>query len=387
MMLSAQQAGQLLAWTSFSVAASMYNKWLMGPLDFNFPFALSFTHMAGAAVVLNAYLSFCRSRQRADQTKAAEPGDAGDKRLQLSANTTPIGLTSRPPDAAGWVAQQAWWMSRHGAYIVPVSAMFAAGVCLRNSAFVGLPLPLMQLLASCAPLGTYALSVAVGMNAATLPKMACMVVCIVGVAIAVGDRSINYSGLAMARHATGVGLDVAKGVALQMLIHKLTAGPQNTESDASADPPARLKPAALIKVPSNVETGLTKDGTSTKASRPPLPLSMVMLAMYSPLCAAMLAVPAVCFDMGPALRNAVGRPPWFWLALAGNVGVALGLNLVAVSCLHNVGAVTLSLTAFVKNWGLVVLSTLMFGREVAPRFVVGMLVTTAAVAGYANLRL
>jgi hypothetical protein len=65
---------------------------------------------------------------------------------------------------------------------------------------------------------------------------------------------------------------------------------------------------------------------------------------------------------------------------------ALALNLTAVTCLPQVWVVALSLTGFVKDWAFVLLPTAIFGREVTPRFVVGMVVTTTAVGTYANLR-
>jgi hypothetical protein len=65
---------------------------------------------------------------------------------------------------------------------------------------------------------------------------------------------------------------------------------------------------------------------------------------------------------------------------------ALALNLTAITCLHRVGAVPLSLTGFAKDWGLVVLSTALFGSEVTPRFVGGMLMASAAMVTYASVK-
>ena len=74
------------------------------------------------------------------------------------------------------------------------------------------------------------------------------------------------------------------------------------------------------------------------------------------------------------------------LFILGNVATALALNLAAVTCMHRVGVVALSLTGFAKDWGLVLVSTALFGREVSPRFVAGMLITTGAVGVYGSLR-
>ena len=104
------------------------------------------------------------------------------------------------------------------------------------------------------------------------------------------------------------------------------------------------------------------------------------------MSAAILAIPAIAMELSPAWADVVTRPPWFWACLAGNIATALALNLAAISCVQRAGVVALSLTGFVKDWILVVASTLAFGREVTVRFVGGMLVTTVAVFMYASMR-
>jgi hypothetical protein len=405
-MRSTHQALRLLAWAGLSVATSIYNKWLLDQVGFNFPALLSFAHMAGAAVLLHLYLT-CLKPGRSSTSTPFETA-----RIQASTSTTTTGKAvisasfgekpagfqpaadpTGPSHDAGWAEQHVWWLLRHGLYLVPVSAMFAAGMGLRNSAFVGLPLPMMQLLASSAPLLTYALSVAVGLVPLDLRSSVCMVACVVGVAIAVADPSNPFEGAALVRHAAGIGLDVAKGVVLQMLIVRmlatLSAGRQGDSDSKGSLNDAHDGTSKNDCMASIVETApVEKDAQAEGASKlsGPAPLSTVLLAVYSPLCAAMLLIPAAG-EIGPALTDAINRPPWFVMALAGNIAVALGLNLVAVSCLQHVGVVALSLTAFAKNWGLILLSSAVFGKEVTPRFVAGMLITSAAVLGYTNLRL
>ena len=400
-MRSTHQALRLLAWAGLSVATSIYNKWLLDQVGFNFPTLLSFAHMAGAAVLLHLYLKCLkpgRSSTSARLQATSMPASTADSdKTDISAafsekraSFQPAADSTGPPGNAGWAEQQVWWLSRHVFYLVPVSAMFAAGVGLRNSAFVGLPLPVMQLLASSAPLLTYALSVAVGLVPLDLRSSVCMVACIVGVAVAVADPSIPFKGTALVRHAGGIGLDVAKGVVLQMLIVKLatvSAGSLGGSDNKGSVETARDGSSEYDSTATIVETaqaGTQAEGPSQLSG--PAPLSTVLLAVYSPLCATMLLIPAAG-EIGPALIDAINRPPWFLLVLAGNIAVALGLNLVAVSCLQHVGVVALSLTAFAKNWGLVLLSSFVFGKEVTPRFVAGMLITSAAVLGYTNLRL
>jgi hypothetical protein len=347
---------------------------------------LSFTHMAGAAVVLNAYLALRR-----------QPNGSGHS---VCGPSKPFdGESAVPCDIAddGWVNDLVPWLRQYGHYIVPISAMFAASVCLRNSAFAGLPLPLMQLMGSCAPLGTYVLSVATGLGALTLPSLCCMVACVLGVTIAISGRSIAaFSTFALARHASGIGLELCRGVILQHLIVAVTehAGPRgsplaviastHTQQAALTAIPVVTSPTKAVALTMGTDLGHALKGHACTPLPPPL--STILLAMYSPVCAAMLAVPAFAFEAGPALADVAARPHWFWVALAGNIATALALNLVAVSSLHRAGVVAMSLTGFIKDWILVVLSTVAFGTEVSLRFVVGMLVTTGAVGVHGNMR-
>jgi len=396
-------AAYLFAWACLSVATSTYNKWVLGRLAFNFPIMLSFAHMTGAALTLHAYLAWRRGgwdigKQQHQQTNQRQhhhhplrPAD-----LERAGART---INPRPTPV-GWAQDPAWWLRHHGHHILPIAIMFATSVCLRNSAFAGLPLPVMQLLGSCAPLATYALSIAVGLAPLAWPGLACMVVCVCGVAIAVSGRpTVSYSGHALARQAAGVGLEVCRSIMLQLLICRVVAeregGGEETvhppvEIGATAVAAATASPPSPPPPPPPHSQLTIKPGplpiTRGPPSPPSSPLPTILLAMYAPVCAVMLALPAAAFEADRALADAHGRPPWFWAALAGNVATALALNLAAVTCLLKVGVVALSLTGFAKDWGLVVVSTIVFGLEVSPRFVVGMLVTTAAVGVYGGMR-
>ena len=386
-----QNAAYLLAWACCSVATSMYNKWVLGRLAFNFPMVLSCAHMVGASVALHAYLAWRRQGWTGGRWGA--PDDARTRDPEKEAATAPPGA----PSVARHPVAPAWWLRHHGRHILPLATLFAASVCLRNSAFAGLPLPVMQLLGSCAPLATYALSIAVGLAPLAWPGLACMAACVCGVGLAVSGRSTApFSRLALARHATGIGLEVCRSVVLQLFIRKVVAEGGGGGAGAGPPPPPPPPPSSK-KSPACLQVkagcGLTTDaGHSTGGSRrneggpTPPPLPTVLLAAYAPVCAAMVAVPAVAFEASRALADCAGRPPWFWAALAGNVATALALNLAAVTCLHRVGVIALSLTGFAKDWGLVVLSTAVFGLEVSPRFWVGMLVTTAAGGVHGVLR-
>jgi hypothetical protein len=408
-MPSIPNAAYLCAWACLSVTTSTYNKWVLDRLAFNFPMTLSCAHMAGGACVLHAYLAWRRggwggSKQHQTKEHLADQKPLGPADPEKAAAT----LTGHPrPVAAAWARQDLpWWLRHHGRHILPIAAMFATSVCLRNSAFAGLPLPVMQLLGSCAPLASYALSIAAGLVSLTWPGLACMVTCVCGVTIAVSGRStVPYSGHALTRQAAGVGLEVCRSIVLQLFIRKVVEEGEASDGEkGKAHPlveigvnaftaeimsmptptPTQHKQltAASVKVGQQDERALSPSHLTP--SPPPLPT--VLLAMYAPVCAAMLALPAAAFEVDRALADAAGRPPWFWAALAGNVATALALNLAAVTCLHRVGVVALSLTGFAKDWGLVLVSTALFGREVSPRFVAGMLITTGAVGVYGSLR-
>lgn len=455
-MLDASQVGGLLLWATLSVGLSLYNKWLLGQLKFDFPIILSFAHMAGSALMLNVYVRL---------------GD-GVKAFRTHAHDDFI----KGEAAAG---RRFWWMRHYSAYLVPVACMFATSVCLRNSAFASLPLPVMQLVASCAPLCSYVLSVLAGVAPFSFSCLTCMFACVVGVIVAIGDRFIPFSGLALARHAIGVFLQVGRGVVLQLLFHRLEQEHRHSTVDADTGvasqhstsggggcklvwqdaasgaltvscPKTRSAPlekqttatccapmspskrllAALPALPSQTASNATSkqqkntvdsgeilppcrpfpsSPTRPQKTSPDLPtprhpdtaehipaprskccasvgLPALLLSAYAPLCAALLAIPAAAFELGPFLTDALERPSWFWAVLAGNIAVALTLNLVSLFCLQHVGVLAVSLTGFVKDWVLVAVSTAVFGREVTPRFVAGMLVTTAAVLMYVNLR-
>jgi len=419
MLLPAWQVGRLAVWAALSVGLSLYNKWLMGRLAFNFPVTLSFAHMAGAALVLNAYTWYRRATQAGPRghrwvatsgdpqelLEACRPGQAGSGggvkpsfslSVQAGKSALPDTADDGRPPAGGWAQEQAWWMRRHGRFLIPVAAMFAASVSLRNSAFAGLPLPVMQLLGACGPLGAYALSAAVGLATLTLPGLASITACVIGVFIAISGRLIPFSHLALARHAAGVGLEVCRGVLLQLLIRKIEAPLRNGSGGAAAREVGTAWPAALgapskINRPAPVSAlpSALAPTASCHSGRTPhevVPLSTALLAVYSPLCAAVLAIPAAACEARPALADSAGRPPWFWAAVAGNIAVALAYNLASISCLQHAGVMSLSLTGFAKDWGLVVLSTVVFGREVTSRFVVGMVIVTAAVVTYSQCR-
>jgi hypothetical protein len=397
-------AAYLCAWACLSVATSTYNKWVLGRLAFNFPIVLSFAHMTGAALALHAYLAWKHGgwnvgKQQHQQTDRHQhqhhhhPLRSADLE-KLAARTVNSGPNP------GWAQDPTWWLRHHGHYILTISIMFAASVCLRNSAFAGLPLPVMQLLGSCAPLASYALSIAVGLAPLAWPGLACMVACVCGVATAVSGRpTVFYSSHALARQAAGVSLEVCRGIVLQLFIRKVVAE-REAGGEETAHPPVEIRATAVAAAtasppppppPPPPHSQLTvKPGplpiTRGPPSPPSPPLPTILLAMYAPVCAVMLALPAAAFEVDRALADAAGRPPWFWAVLAGNVATALALNLAAVTCLHKVGVVALSLTGFAKDWGLVVVSTIVFGTEVSPRFVVGMLVTTGAVGVYGNMR-
>jgi hypothetical protein len=390
----------------------MYNKLILGRMAFNFPMVLSFMHMVGAAIALNMYIAGCKGRLIAGATMADAPvasskgvtpalNPGQGKSLKpvegFSDKEAPLPQSVACPsdvDAAGYFIRQAWWLSRHGRHLIPVAGMFAASVCLRNSAFAGVPLPLMQLLTSCAPLVTYALSVVAGLNRLTISSLCCLAACVIGVAVASSGASVPFVGSALARHACGICMETCRIVVLQLLIRRVTGDRQQLSPSARPGHKLTYGGREVLKLAAQNAVHLKTaqmashavEQPSALTSRYSVPLSTTLLAMYSPLCAAALAVPVFIFELAPALDDAGRRSSSFWVCIFGNVLAALALNLAAVTCLQRVGVVALSLAGFIKDWALVMLSTTLFGLEVTPRFLMGMLVTTAAVSVYANLQ-
>ena len=342
----APNAAYLCAWACLSVTTSTYNKWVLDRLAFNFPMTLSCAHMAGGACVLHAYLAWKRGGWGAGKQQQTKEHLADQQPLRpADPEKAAATLASHPrPATATWARQDLlWWLRHHGRHILPIAAMFATSVCLRNSAFAGLPLPVMQLLGSCAPLASYALSIAAGLATLTWPGLACMVACVCGVAIAVSGRStVPYSGHALARQAAGVGLEVCRSIVLQLFIrevveegeasgrevgkaHQLVEiGINAVAAEATSLPtPTPTQPkqltAASVKVGQQDERALS----SSHLIPSPPPLPTVLLAMYAPVCAVMLALPTTVFEFDRALADAAGRPPWGRARPLGGSGLAL----------------------------------------------------------------
>jgi hypothetical protein len=261
----------------------------------------------------------------------------------------------------------------------------------------------MQLVAACAPLVAYVASVSVGLASLTLPRLASIAACVAGVSIAISDRLVPFSGVALARHAAGISLEVCRSILLQLLIRKIVGEAGGVQADGSPvvvtttttttiqgeqavcpnrKVAASSPPSMHVSYSHRTEASLAPSCSDL----PAVPLPTTLLAVYSPVCAAMLAIPAAALELRPALADAAGRPLWFWLACGGNIAVALAYNLASISCLQHAGVMAMSLTGFAKDWSLVVLSTLLFGREVTPRFVAGMAAVTAAVVVYSHCR-
>lgn len=77
------------------------------------------------------------------------------------------------------------------------------------------------------------------------------------------------------------------------------------------------------------------------------------------------------------------RPPLFCYVIAGNVTVALALNMAVATCIYRSNAMTLSLSGLAKDWNVVAVSIILFGREITPNFVVRMTIVMGSLAFYA----
>ena len=108
-----------------------------------------------------------------------------------------------------------------------------------------------------------------------------------------------------------------------------------------------------------------------------------MLAVYAPGCSANLFFPMCALELRYALLELIKRPPLFAYVIAGNVTVALALNMAVATCPHRSNAMTLSLSGWAKDWTVVAVSIILFGREITPNFVVAMTIVAGSLAFYA----
>jgi len=108
-----------------------------------------------------------------------------------------------------------------------------------------------------------------------------------------------------------------------------------------------------------------------------------MLAVYAPGCSANLFFPMCALELRYALLEVIKRPPLFAYVIAGNVTVAIALNMAVATCLHRSNAMTLSPSGWAKDWTVVAVSIILFGREITPNFVVALTIVTGSLAFYA----
>ena len=266
---------------------------------------------------------------------------------------------------SNWRKNETWprpSVQPYSPYVVITAALFSVSISLRNSASAKLPLSFAQLLASLSPIFTYTLSVLFGFEKLRACAFFSLCACVFGVWFGLtGSLEASWRGVAL--QATGVFLQTFQAVLLQ----KLMAGRQ-TRGSVDVD--------GKHDVPSKVST---TSPTQRSAERP---TPAETLAVYAPYCAAMLLLPAFVLEWEGVLRETTTRPPSFCLLIAGNVAVALALNLAVATCIYRYTALTLSLSGLAKDWTAVAASNVVFGKEVTGNFVVGMTFVTLAMIFY-----
>lgn len=323
---------------------SLYNKWILSYEGFNFPVSLGFLHMLGACVAFRAFALW----------------------KKWSSNE----VWPRPSVRPDWPI------------VALTAALFSLSITLRNVALETLPLSFAQLLASLAPMFTYLLSVAFGFTKLKGRIFLSLSACVFGVWFGLSE-SLRASWQGAIMQSTGIFLQTLQVVLLQ----KLMAGRRQVQGTAEggdreilikAKPPSAPK-VATVSPSSEVET------LSSAAARQGIdrPSPAEMLAVFAPCCAAILFFPMCALELENTLLETMERPPLFRYLIAGNIAVALALNMAVATCISRSSAMTLSLSALAKDWTVVAASNIVFGREVTFNFVVGMTIVTGSLAFYA----
>lgn len=322
---------------------SLYNKWILSYEGFNFPVSLGFLHMLGACVAFRAFA------------------------LWKKWNSNEV--WPRPSARPQWPV------------VTLTAALFSLSITLRNIALEALPLSFAQLLASLAPMCTYLLSVAFGFTKLTGRIFLSLTACVFGVWFGLsGSLRASWHGATL--QATGIFLQTLQVVLLQ----KLMTGRRQAQSIAEGDDNESLLKAkrppsfkAVTASPSSKVETLSSAAPRQGVDRP---TPAEMLAVYAPCCAAILFFPMCALELETVLLEMAKRPPLFCYVIAGNVAVALALNMAVAICIHRSTAMTLSLSGLAKDWTVVVASNVMFGREITPNFIVGMAIVTFAMLFY-----
>ena len=336
-------------WAGLSISMSLYNKWILSHEGFNFPISLGFLHMLGACVAFQAFTLW---------------------KKWSSSEVWP-----RPSIRPEWPI------------VMLTAALFSLSITLRNIALEALPLSFAQLLASLAPMCTYLLSVAFGFTKLTGRTFLSLSACVFGVWFGLnGSLRASWHGVSL--QATGIFLQTLQVVLLQKLmagrrrgVHCVAdGGSGDHEALIKAKPPPSLEVAAASPRPSNAETPSSADSSQQSADRP---TPAEMLAVYAPCCAVILFFPMCALELENVLVEMTKRPPLFTYVIAGNVSVALALNMAVATCIHRSTAMTISLSGLAKDWTVVAASNILFGREITLNFLVGMAIVTGSLAFYA----
>ena len=334
----------IATWALLSISLSLYNKRILSYEGFNFPVSLGFLHMFGACVAFQAFALW--------------------KELRWNE------VWPRPSVRPHWPI------------VALTAALFSLSITLRNVALEALPLSFAQLLASLSPMCTYLLSVVFGLTELTGRVFLSLTACVFGVWFGLsGSLRASWHGVIL--QVTGIFLQTLQVVLLQ----KLMTGRRQVQSIAEGGDHEPLIKAILPPSSLKVVTASPSSTVETLSSAAPQegedrPTPAEMLAVYAPCCATILFFPMCALELENALLEMTKRPPLFCYVIAGNVAVALALNMAVAMCIHRYTAMTLSLSGLAKDWTVVVASNIMFGREITLNFIVGMAIVTFAMLFY-----
>ena len=337
----------IATWALLSISLSLYNKRILSHEGFNFPVSLGFLHMFGACVAFQAFALW--------------------KKLRWNE------MWPRPSVRPHWPI------------VAVTAALFSLSITMRNIALERLPLSFAQLLASLSPMCAYLLSVAFGLTELTGRVFLSLTACVFGVWLGLsGSLRASWHGVIL--QVTGIFLQTLQVVLLQKLmagqrqVHGVVESVDN-ETLLTAKPPPSLK-AVTASPSSKVET--LSSAAPRRGVDKPTPAEM--LAVYAPCCAIILFFPMCVIELENVLQETTKRPPSFCYVIAGNVAVALALNMTVAMCIHRSTVMKLSLSGLAKDWTVVLASNIMFGREITMNFIVGMAIVTFGMLFYTFAR-
>lgn len=293
----------LAAWVTCSVSLIIFNKIVLHKHAFAFPLTLTFLHMLANACVLlcvfeglRLFPSPYRSEQRAHLIQS----------------------------------------------MAPVAVLFAAATCLRNSAYLYLPVPTIQLLSSTSPVFVYIISCCCGLDQCRSTLGLAVLVITGGCVWALSDSAASMPTFflqGIGCQLSGLILEATRGCLLKRLMVDI----------------GQMTPLTLLYI-------------------------------MSPMVCALLATPIMLTEINHAWTYLSEQNSHFFLLLGVNVALAVCLNWSSVYFLKSFSVTTTSITALVKDSVLILGTNALHHTASGYNFYYGYSVTVAGLMAYVTLR-